>query len=67
MTNDNNFVRALDRATKYESELLRPEVKIDQKNFGEHVTVTTTMVHQVRPEKKYIKIGVNDIVKNGLR
>lgn len=67
MEDTNNFVRALDRATKYESETLHPEQKINRIEYGNNVAVTTTVIHKVRPEKKYVKIGVKDIVHNGER
>ena len=62
-----NFVKALDKQTMYESETLHPKEKVSNIQYGNVVNVTTTMIHRVRPEKKYIKIGVDDIVKNGLR
>lgn len=60
----NNFVRALDKATKYESETLHPEKPMGGYNMGPAVSVKCTTINKVRPQKEFIKVDVKDIVRS---
>jgi hypothetical protein len=59
-----NFIRALDKATKWESELLHPEKNIGGYDMGDHMSVTVNTINRVRPQKTHIKVGVKDIVRS---
>lgn len=64
MEQNDNFVRALDKATKWESETLHPEKNIGGYNMGPNMSVKVNTIHKERPRKEYIKVDTKDIVRS---